>query len=185
MRNTLLSAVFGAATLIFPAQLLAQDETASTASSTPTARDAVVDYGAPEPVTLVTAEGEFTIQAEIANTPAQMERGLMWRESLAADAGMLFHYDPARRASMWMENTLIDLDLVFIRADGSIAKIIAFAQAGSRRSLSADAEVTGVLELAAGRAFETGLRPGDTVIHPIFATPDADAAAADAPEDAE
>ena len=171
------------------------DPVAGTATVTavdPTTQNAEVAFGAPEPVVIVSGDDRHTVMAEIAATDAQMQRGLMWRESLAEDGGMLFLYAPPRRASMWMENTLIDLDLVFIQADGSIFKIVGYAQAGSRRSLGADAVVAGVLELPAGRAFALGLRPGDVVRHAFFGNADdaesADAAsaqAADAAPDAE
>lgn len=141
---------------------------AETALQDPTAETATVEFGGPEAVIIASGDNRHTVMAELATTPAQMQRGLMWRDSIAEDAGMLFHYDPPRRASMWMENTLIDLDLVFIEADGSIFKIIGYAQAGSRRSLDADAVVAGVLELPAGRSFELGIRPGDTVHHAFF-----------------
>lgn len=134
--------------------------------------------------------------AELATTPAQMERGLMWRETLAEDAGMLFRYSPPRRTAMWMDNTLIDLDLLFIQPDGHIFKIVGYAQAGSRRSLASDAAVAGVLEIPAGRAFELGIRPGDIVHHAFFGnalentgedgeTEQSEPAATDAPEDAQ
>jgi hypothetical protein len=159
-----------------------------------TAQNAVVEFGGPDPVVVHTQDGRHVFTAELATTPEQMQRGLMWRESLDADAGMLFHYDPPRRAAMWMDNTLIDLDLLYIDPDGRIAKIIAHAQAGSRRSLPANAVVAGVLEIPAGRAIELGIRPGDTVHHAIFGNAEAaeggisagdagEPAAADATED--
>jgi len=158
----------------------AQDEQADPAAVSapvaaldPTAQDADVAFGAPEPVVIVSGDEQHTVMAEIATTDAQMQRGLMWRESLAEDSGMLFRYEPPRRASMWMENTLIDLDLVFIQGDGTIFKIVGYAQAGSRRSLGGDAIVAGVLELPAGRAFALGLRPGDVVRHAFFDNADA------------
>ena len=102
---------------------------------------------------------------ELAETPEQMQRGMMWREGVAPNAGMLFRYEPIRPASMWMENTLVGLDIVYIEEDGSIAKIIAYAQPQSRRSLGAETNVAGVLELAAGRTVELEIRPGDVVHH--------------------
>ena len=146
----------------------------------PTAREAVVEFGAPQPVILRSGEAEHTIMAELATTPEQVQRGMMWRESVPEGTGMLFHYVPAQRASMWMENTLVDLDLLFIDENGTVVKVIAYAQAESRRSLPANAEVSGVLELAAGQAIEMGIRPGDSVHHALFGNADLPADAEDA-----
>jgi uncharacterized protein len=100
---------------------------------------------------------------EIAGTPEQQAQGLMFRQSLAPDRGMLFPSDPPRPVSFWMKNTLIPLDMVFIRPDGSIARI-----AGSTVPLSLDPvpslePVSAVLEIAGGRAKELGIRAGDKV----------------------
>jgi len=173
-----------------------QDAEPAPAASDVTARDAAVSFGGPEPVAVATEEGRHVFSAELATTPEQMARGLMWRESLDPDAGMLFHYATPQRGAMWMDNTLIDLDLLFIEPDGRIFKIIAYAQGGSRRSLAADTEISGVLEIPAGRAFELGIRPGDTVHHAFFdnadaagnesdAEPAGEDAAAETPEDAQ
>ncbi|WP_323761197.1 DUF192 domain-containing protein [Maricaulis sp.] len=161
--------------------------------SDPTARDAEVVFGGPDRVVIATTTGETVeIMAEIATTPEQKQRGLMWREAVEPGTGMLFEYSPAEPASMWMENTLVDLDLVFIDPTGNVVKIIAFAQAESRRSLASDAIVGGVLELGAGQAIALGIRPGDTVRHAIFgndgpepAPSDDEPAALDAPADAQ
>ncbi len=135
----------------------------------PTAQDAPITFGGPEPVRIDTASGDsHVVMAELATTLEQKQRGLMWREGVPPGTGMLFQYAPPESAAMWMRNTLVDLDLVFIAPDGEIVKIIAFAQAESLRSLPAEALVAGVLELGAGQAIELGLRPGDSVHHAIF-----------------
>ena len=129
-------------------------------------------FGGPDPVVLETASGPVEIMAEIAATPDQQVRGLMWRDSLDENAGMLFQYSPPQPTSIWMRNTLIGLDILYISEDGRIAKIVANAQPGSERSLYSDFPVTGVLEIAAGRAAALELRPGDTVRHPMFGNTD-------------
>jgi hypothetical protein len=185
MRSLILSLLVGVS-----APAWAQDAEPATATpeatvSDPTAEVSAITFGGPEPVVIDTADGRHVFTAELATTPEQLERGLMWRETLDPDAGMLFHYSPPRRTAMWMENTLIDLDLVFIAPDGEIVKIVGHAQAGSRRSLASDAAVSGVLELAAGRTFELGIRPGDTVRHAFFGNVDEGADdVAPAPEEA-
>ena len=103
----------------------------------------------------------FTV--EVARTEQQQAQGLMNRRSLAADAGMLFPFDPPRPASFWMRNTLIPLDMIFIRPDGSIVRIAANAVPMSEEQIGVEEAVTAVLELRGGRAAELGLREGDRV----------------------
>lgn len=103
----------------------------------------------------------FTV--EVARTPAQQERGLMNRRALAADAGMLFPFDPPRPASFWMRNTLIPLDMIFIRPDGTIARIAANTVPLSETLVGVPEPMTAVLELRGGRAAELGIREGDRV----------------------
>ena len=141
---------------------------AAGAQEDPTARETVIEFGGPERVVIETQSGTAEFTVEIAETPEQMQRGLMWRETLDPATGMLFRYEPVRPASMWMENTLVSLDILYIEEDGTIAKIIAYAQPNSRRSLGSDANIAGVLELAGGRAVELEIRPGDTVLHRFF-----------------
>lgn len=109
---------------------------------------------------------EFTV--EIADTPEAIQQGLMFRASLSPDAGMLFDFGGTRPASMWMKNTLIPLDMLFILEDGRVVAIARNAQPGSLRSISPGVPVRAVLELAGGRAAQLGIEPGDIVIHPIF-----------------
>lgn len=155
--------------LLLPAGLaLAQPVDLATAD--PAARETVVEYGGPEPVVIETGEGAVTISALIAETPSQRQRGLMWREELAPDSGMLFDFQVEQPVSIWMRNTLISLDILYIRPDGTIAKIIAHAQPGSRRQLLSGEPVIAVLEINAGRAAELGIAPGDQVRHAMFDT---------------
>ena len=118
------------------------------------------------PLTIRSATGEHRFTVEIARTSGQQALGLMHRQSLAADRGMLFPYDPPRPASFWMKNTLIPLDLIFIRADGTIASIEANAVPLSLEPIASQEPVAAVLEIAGGRAAELGLAPGDQVLLP-------------------
>jgi uncharacterized membrane protein (UPF0127 family) len=104
---------------------------------------------------------DFTV--EMARTPAQQEHGLMERRGLAPDAGMLFPFDPPRPASFWMRNTLIPLDMVFIRPDGSIARIAANTVPLSETPVAVEEPLTAVLELRGGRAAQLGIHAGDRV----------------------
>ena len=120
------------------------------------------------PLTIVTASGPHKFTVEVATTPAQMEQGLMFRRSLAPDAGMLFDYGQPSPAMMWMKNTLIPLDMLFVDAQGRIVNIHERAVPGSLATIAAAAPVRATIELNGGTAARLGIRPGDKVIFPIF-----------------
>ncbi|MFZ2995341.1 DUF192 domain-containing protein [Sphingobium sp.] len=115
------------------------------------------------PVVITTTKGAHRFDVEVAQTPDQQAQGLMFRKSLADDGGMLFPMDPPRTASFWMKNTLIPLDMIFIRTDGTIAFIGANTVPYSREPVSAGIPVAAVLELRGGRAGELGIGEGDRV----------------------
>lgn len=110
----------------------------------------------------------FTI--ELAVTPDQLSQGLMFRKTLAANAGMLFDFGQPRQVSMWMKNTLIPLDMLFIDRGGRVVHVEEYAVPGTLQPRGPSDPVLGVLEVAAGTARRLGLRPGDRVLHPIFST---------------
>ncbi len=141
---------------------------ASLAACQPSASNAVELGQSPaglEQVSLtVTSNGQmhrFTV--EIAKTSEQQSMGLMYRNKLAPDRGMIFPFDPPRDASFWMRNTLIPLDMIFVRADGSIANIAANTVPYSEEPVPSDGPVAAVLEIAGGRSAELGIKPGDKV----------------------
>ena len=115
------------------------------------------------PLVIRTAKAAHRFDVEVAQTPAEQTRGLMFRRSLAADSGMLFLYLPPQTATFWMKDTLIPLDMLFIRADGTIAMIAARTEPNSLETISAGTPVVAVLELNGGRAEELGIRQGDRV----------------------
>lgn len=115
------------------------------------------------PLTVQTAKGRQRFDVEVALTPQQQEQGLMFRKALAPDRGMLFPMDPPRIASFWMKNTLIPLDILFVRTDGTIAFIAADTVPYSREPVSAGIPVAAVLEIAGGRAAALGIKEGDRV----------------------
>lgn len=86
----------------------------------------------------------------------------MFRKSIAGDRGMIFPYDPPQDVAFWMKNTLIPLDIIFVRADGTIARITK-AEAMDLTPLPAGEPVSAVLEIRGGRAAELGIREGDIV----------------------
>lgn len=116
------------------------------------------------PLTVTSANGRtHRFIVEVARTPEQQSTGLMNRQSLAPDRGMIFPYQPPRDASFWMKNTLIPLDIIFIRPDGRIARIAADTVPLSLDPVPSLEPVAAVLELAGGRAAKLGIQPGDRV----------------------
>jgi len=115
---------------------------------------------------LKTGSGDHTYTVEIADTPGEKARGLMFRRSLPQDRGMIFLYDPPQRAAMWMRNTYIPLDMIFITEQGTVLRIEANTEPFSTDVIEAGGITKAVLELNAGEAARIGLKPGDEVIFP-------------------
>ena len=123
-----------------------------------------------EPITLESADSVTMLTAEIADTDELRTRGLMFRHFLPEDKAMLFDYETPRPVAMWMKNTNISLDMLFIREDGTIAAIAQDTVPQSLDTISVQEPVKGVLELAAGTVKRLGLRVNDKVYHRIFNT---------------
>jgi uncharacterized protein len=115
------------------------------------------------PLTIDTSKGGRHFTVELATTPAQMELGLMYRQSLPADAGMLFVYPNEQTVAFWMKNTLIPLDMLFIGADGHIRRIAERTVPLSTTPISSVDPVRAVLEINGGTAERLGIKPGDAV----------------------
>lgn len=122
-----------------------------------------------ETLTIVASGGaRHDFQVEVMRTPEQRARGLMHRQFLPADRGMLFDFERSEPVAMWMENTFIPLDMLFIRADGSIARIAERTEPLSRRTIPSGEPVLSVLEINGGLSEKLGIRAGDRVEHPLF-----------------
>lgn len=117
---------------------------------------------------IVTDRGKFDFTVEMALTPAQHAQGLQHREYLPPSAGMLFDFHEDRVATMWMKNTSISLDMIFIDAGGTIVSIAQETQPFSLRTVSSGAPVRAVLEVTGGTARRIGAKAGDRVLHPMF-----------------
>lgn len=121
-----------------------------------------------EKATIETRSGPVTFNVEIAVTADERAKGLMYRTELAPDAGMLFDFAATQPVYMWMKNTYVPLDMVFIRADGHIARIAADTTPLSTRTIESGEPVRAVLELPAGTAKARGIAAGDVVRHRFF-----------------
>ncbi len=112
----------------------------------------------------LTARGKtqrYTV--EVAATPLEQERGLMFRTTMPRHHGMIFLFDPPKQATFWMENTVLPLDLIFIAPDNRVLSIGANAKPYSRDIIDSGGTVSAVLELNAGEAARIGLQVGDRV----------------------
>ncbi len=120
------------------------------------------------PLTIETAAGKREFTVEVARSPGQHAQGLMFRRRLGAHAGMLFVYRRAEPVAMWMQNTFIPLDMLFIGADRRIAHIVERTVPLSTETIESLKPVSSVLELNAGTVSRLGIKPGDAVASPAF-----------------
>ncbi len=118
------------------------------------------------PLEISSAGRRHVFTVEVAGTPGEQAQGLMFRERLGPNEGMLFPFPSPRPASFWMKNTLIPLDMIFIRSDGSIARIAANTVPHSLEPVGVSEPVAAVLELRGGRSAELGIGEGDRVSWP-------------------
>ena len=121
-----------------------------------------------QPLEIVTKSGVQVFSVEMATTEEEKTTGLMYRKELPDGKGMLFDFSPEQQISMWMKNTYISLDMIFIRADGRILRIAEHTEPESTAIISSGGLARGVLEVPAGTAKKYGIAPGDRVSHPLF-----------------
>jgi len=119
-------------------------------------------------IVIDTQKGPVAFNVEVASDPASQEKGLMYRNELAPDAGMLFDFHQSSPQVFWMKNTPLSLDIMFIRADGTVSTISADAVPYSEDRISSSEPVRAVLEINGGRAYALGIQPGDRVHATIF-----------------
>ena len=127
-----------------------------------------VAAGPTETLTIRTADAAHVFRVEMAVTPEQQRQGLMYRRNLAPDAGMLFLYENGSRVTMWMANTYIPLDMVFVGPSGRITHIVERTVPESTELIGSNGPVRAVLELNGGTTSRLGIRVGDRIEHPAF-----------------
>jgi uncharacterized membrane protein (UPF0127 family) len=121
-----------------------------------------------EPLSVVTGTGTYQFLVEVMRTEAQRERGLMFRRHLPQDRGMLFDFGAERPVAMWMKNTYLPLDMIFIAKSGKVVALAQNAEPMSERIIPSGVPVSSVLEVNGGTAAKIGLKVGDLVRHPLF-----------------
>ena len=121
-----------------------------------------------QPLEIATKTGVHVFSVEMATTEEEKTTGLMYRKELADGKGMLFDFSPEQEVSMWMKNTYIPLDMIFIRSDGRILRIAENTEPLSTKVIPSRGLAKGVLEVIAGTAQKYGIAPGDRVAHPLF-----------------
>jgi uncharacterized protein len=121
-----------------------------------------------QPLEIATKSGVQVFTVEMATTEEEKTTGLMYRKELADGRGMLFDFSPEQEVTMWMKNTFIPLDMIFIRADGRILRIAENTEPQSTKTIPSMGLAKGVLEVIAGTAKKYGVAPGDRVAHPLF-----------------
>ena len=122
-----------------------------------------------QPLTITGPGGTHEFSVEVASEPKERARGLMYRKTLAPDHGMLFDFGQTQQISMWMKNTHISLDMLFIDDAGVISTVAKRTTPFSERTIPSNAPVRYVLEINGGRADALGIRAGDTVSGPALA----------------
>jgi len=121
-----------------------------------------------EPLSIVTASGPHKFSVEVMRTDAERERGLMFRRYLPPDRGMLFNFDFEQPVIMWMKNTYLPLDMIFMDRSGRVVSIAADTEPLSEKIIPSGAPVYAVLEVNAGTSARIGLKVGDHVYNEIF-----------------
>jgi|APTNR8051073442_1049403.scaffolds.fasta_scaffold02038_6 uncharacterized membrane protein (UPF0127 family) len=117
---------------------------------------------------ILTMTGKYPFTVEVMRTDAERAKGLMFRTSMPGEHGMLFDFERDQHVSMWMKNTYISLDMVFLKADGTVHRIERRTEPHSERTISSGEPVRAVLEVNGGIADKLSLKPGDRIFHPMF-----------------
>lgn len=124
----------------------------------------------PGELVIETPGGSHRFTIELAATPGERSRGLMYRQHMQADHGMLFDFQTEQPVAFWMKNTPLPLDMLFIDGNGTVLQIAADTEPYSETPIPSEQPIRAVLEVNAGVARKLGIAPGAMVHHPIFGT---------------
>lgn len=129
---------------------------------------AAADLTSVEPLEIITATGPHILRVEVAKTSKEREKGLMFRTSLPENGGMLFDFHNEQQIFMWMKNTPLSLDMIFVSRAGRVVSLAQEATPFSEQVISSGAPASAVIEVSAGTARKFSVAVGDIVRHPIF-----------------
>lgn len=158
-RRALLAAVIGISALAAPLVIPTAPALAQAAAQ---------DEATLEPLTITTASGAHQFSVEVMRSDEQRARGLMFRRYMPADRGMLFDFKTEQPVMMWMKNTYLPLDMVFIARNGTVINVAENTEPLSERTIPSARPAFAVLELNAGAASKIGLKPGDKIVNSLF-----------------
>ncbi len=168
--------LFALAPFLVLAPAFAQDGAAETPE--------LLTFGPPQPLIVETEAGPLSFSVEVADTDEHRAQGMMFRQTIGEDEGMLFDFVEPRPVTIWMKNTLIPLDIIFINTEGRIISIARNARPKSLRTIPSGGVAKAVLEIAGGGARKNGIAQGNLIRHAMFGNlPTANEGAANAPAD--
>ncbi|MBU6527298.1 DUF192 domain-containing protein [Methylocystis sp. MJC1] len=121
-----------------------------------------------ERLEIVTSTGTHEFRVEVADKPSERAKGLMYRKSMPEDQGMLFDFHVEGPVMMWMKNTYLPLDMIFVSRQGVVTKVAANTVPMSEEVISSGGPAYAVIELNAGAADKIGIKAGDQIRHPAF-----------------
>lgn len=124
-----------------------------------------------ETLTIKTKTGNVELDVEIARTQGELQKGLMYREQVPPKTGMLFLYEMPHILRMWMKNTYVPLDMLFVNPKGIILHIHSYAEPLSLKTIASPTQAKAVLEIGGGQAKTLNLCVGDRLYHPAFSAP--------------
>jgi uncharacterized protein len=169
-RGLLATVCFCLLSIVLPQQIAYSQNTVSNSASAsvPLSASLVIDGREAEEIWINTGQGRFRFTAEIADEEAERSSGLMFREKMAPTHGMLFDFGQKRQIQMWMRNTPLPLDMVFIDEKGRVVGIAERTTPFSDAIIDSGVPVSFVLEVNAGISRLLGMKPGDTIEHRLF-----------------
>jgi uncharacterized protein len=121
-----------------------------------------------KPLAIITASGSHKVTVEVTSSKEEQTTGLMFRRSIGPDDGMIFLYPQDQEITMWMKNTYIPLDMIFVKSDGTVLRIEENTEPLSERIISSEGNARAVIEMKGGSAARFGIKPGDKIDYPAF-----------------
>lgn len=160
-----------AVSILFGLPFWVNAESVNAPAKIETSQPLIIDGKEADEIWLITSQGRFRFTAEIADSNQERSQGLMFRETMPKDHGMLFDFQEKRPIQMWMRNTPLSLDMIFTDETGKVVKIAERTTPFSDAIIDSGEPVTHVLEINAGVSRLLGMKIGDKIEHRLFSTP--------------